>query len=173
MNILIQETSGSHTPRKIDFQVVLDLDQTLIYSTVDKPTSNDSNYFKVRPSDMDTDIYVYKRPYLDQFLKFVNSVGEVSIYTASQKSYADPIIDRLDSERIVTRRFYRDHCKKNEKGELIKDMSVVSKDLRKMVIIDDVDSTYKTYRNNTIRVEQWHKNKKNDTGLLDVQEVLE
>ena len=80
---------------------------------------------------------MYKRPHLDQFLKLVNNLGEVYIFTASQKAYADPIIDMIDPNHIISKRFYREHCKKNAKGELIKDMSVITKDLKRLVIVDD------------------------------------
>lgn len=30
------------------------------------------------------------------------------IYTASQKAYADPIIDRIDIHRVLRRRYYRE-----------------------------------------------------------------
>ncbi len=35
-------------------------------------------------------------------------LGKVSIFTASVKQYADPIIDELDPKGIIKRRFYRE-----------------------------------------------------------------
>ena len=40
--------------------------------------------------------YVYKRPLLDKFLKAMSIMGELHIFTASARSYADPIIDVID-----------------------------------------------------------------------------
>jgi TFIIF-interacting CTD phosphatase-like protein len=52
-------------------------------------------------------------------------------------------------------------------------MSEVTKDMKKLVIIDDGDLTFKMYKKNTIRVEEWTKNKKNDEVLLECVDILE
>ena len=68
-------------------------------------------------------IYVYKRPHLREFLLKVAQLGQVSIFTHHQRSYADPIIDKLDPERkIFKHRFYSEHCINNGDGEILKDM---------------------------------------------------
>lgn len=41
----------------------------------------------------------------------------------------------------------------------MKDMSIITKDLKKLVIIDDGEYTSKLYKNNTIRVEEWKRQK--------------
>lgn len=72
------------------------------------------------------DIYVYKRPHLKEFLAKVSQISTVSVFTQSQRSYAEPIIDKLDPEnKIFKSRFYADNCYSNEDGEIIKDMSVI------------------------------------------------
>lgn len=38
-------------------------------------------------------MYVYKRPHLASFLNQIAKMGTVSVFTASVKAYADPIID--------------------------------------------------------------------------------
>jgi TFIIF-interacting CTD phosphatase-like protein len=40
--------------------------------------------------------YVYKRPHVDHFLRVVAQWYQVSIYTASMASYANPVIDHLE-----------------------------------------------------------------------------
>ena len=52
--------------------------------------------------------YVFKRPYLEQFLEKLSMMGEVHIFTASTKAYADPIIDEIDPHGYITGRYYRE-----------------------------------------------------------------
>jgi TFIIF-interacting CTD phosphatase-like protein len=79
----------------------------------------------------------------------------------------------IDPRRIVSKRFYREHCKIDKEGNIIKDMTIVTEDMGKLVIVDDGDLTYKMYKKNTIKVDEWTKNKKNDDELNDVLDILE
>lgn len=51
---------------------------------------------------------VLKRPYVDQFLKRMSEMGQVHIFTAATKSYAEPVIDMIDPNGYVTGRYYRE-----------------------------------------------------------------
>ena len=69
---------------------------------------------------------MYKRPHLREFLAKISQIGTVSVFTQNVRSYADPIIDRLDPDKkIFKHRFYSEHCVSNGDGEIIKDMSVL------------------------------------------------
>jgi hypothetical protein len=53
--------------------------------------------------------HVYKRPFVDFFLRTVSSWYTLVIFTASMQEYADPVIDWLDAGRgILAKRFFRD-----------------------------------------------------------------
>ncbi|KNZ51758.1 hypothetical protein VP01_3821g2 [Puccinia sorghi] len=104
--------------------LVLDLDETLIHSTSrlggiggGKSWSNQSNTsagLKVRVVEVVLDgrivvYHVYKRPWVDFFLKTVSSWYTVVIFTASMKEYADPVIDWLDQGRgLIEGRLFRE-----------------------------------------------------------------
>lgn len=50
------------------------------------------------------------RPFVKECLEFANKYYEVGIFTAGQKSFADPIIDFLDpTGTLVQHRFFRQH----------------------------------------------------------------
>ena len=69
---------------------------------------------------------MYKRPHLKEFLSKVSQISTVSVFTQNQRSYAEPIIDKLDPDKkIFKHRFYSEHCLSNGDGEIIKDMSVL------------------------------------------------
>lgn len=81
-------------PRKV---VVLDLDETLVHSTVRPLPSLQADW--VIPVDMsgqNVRFFVHKRPFVDDFLRRVGQNFVVCVWTASLPAYASPVIDRLD-----------------------------------------------------------------------------
>jgi len=53
-------------------------------------------------------------------------MGEVHIFTASTRAYADPIIDEIDPNGYITGRYFREHCKADKNGNLIKPMDIIT-----------------------------------------------
>ena len=68
---------------------MLDLDNTLIHSLKKEPTDGDPEAFFIKDAIGEDQIYVYKRPNVDQFLLDLSKIADVHIFTASQKDYAD------------------------------------------------------------------------------------
>ena len=129
---------GIHQPKTL----VLDLDETLIHSTSRPMNASDGgglfglesfgrrnngagHMVEVVLQGKSTLYHVYKRPFVDFFLRTVRSsqvhyshiliLLQVSgwytlvIFTASMQEYADPVIDWLDAGRgILEQRFFRD-----------------------------------------------------------------
>ncbi|CAO0790298.1 unnamed protein product [Mucor circinelloides] len=96
--------------------LILDLDETLVHSV--RLGSEASINTKVNASvirknievqcDKQNLIYeVYKRPHVDFFLKTISQWYKVVIYTASMAEYADPVIDWLDQDNLISQRFFR------------------------------------------------------------------
>jgi TFIIF-interacting CTD phosphatase-like protein len=80
--------------------VVLDIDQTLIYST-NSPPQSDEAAFRVYDSIRKEKLHVFKRPYLDLFLDELNylqdnGIIELAIYTAGTQQYAEDILRHID-----------------------------------------------------------------------------
>ena len=61
---------------------------------------------------------VYLRPYLHQFLLRMSKKFEIIIFTASSKAYCDALMDKIDVNRVVSHRLYRNHCTRF-KGRLL------------------------------------------------------
>lgn len=98
--------------------LVLDLDETLIHS-VFKPIEGADMILKIPDEIVDhegnsysllNDIYVFKRPGVDMFLKRLSRYYELVIFTASIDKYANPVIDSLDKNNLTRHRLYREHC---------------------------------------------------------------
>jgi RNA polymerase II subunit A small phosphatase-like protein len=78
--------------------------------------------------------YVAKRPGVDKFLAKAAEHFEVVIFTASLKSYADPLIDIL-APGLTLQRLFRRSCRYID-GAYIKDLHRLGRDLNKVVIVD-------------------------------------
>ena len=87
-------------------------------------------------------INIKLRPYVKQILKDLSKFFEIIIFTASEKFYADPIIDILDPQNnIISKRYYRQNCiQKN--NFFIKDLKILKIDLKDVIIIDDSISSF-------------------------------
>ena len=99
--------SPTPLPRGGRKTLVLDLDETLIHSTTRNGTDYDATVDVTLGSDTHT-FYVHKRPFADYFLNQVSKWYDVVIFTASTSEYASPVIDWLDPQRIISRRYYRE-----------------------------------------------------------------
>lgn len=84
-------------------------------------------------------MYIEPRPLAKHFLKTVAEIFTVYVYTAGQKKYADAVLNIIDPENLITKRFYRDSCKKDG-GVIVKDLKHIKKLIRskqEMILVDD------------------------------------
>ncbi|OWB77157.1 hypothetical protein B5S32_g1318 [[Candida] boidinii] len=130
--------------------LVLDLDETLIHSLSRQNSAvlgkSKGTTIEIKLSNSIAALYyIYKRPYVDEFLRIVSQWFNLVCFTASIKEYADPVINYLETEYmlknkqkitdsntnglpnggIFQRRLYRDHCKFIEGEGYIKDLTVL------------------------------------------------
>jgi CTD small phosphatase-like protein 2 len=75
--------------------LVLDLDETLVHCTVEDVADADLS-FPVLFHGVNYQVNVRLRPYLDEFFKRIHGHFEVIVFTASQKVYANELLDRID-----------------------------------------------------------------------------
>eukprot|EP00158_Paraphelidium_tribonemae_P006974 Partr_v1_DN28056_c4_g1_i3_m57650 putative CTD (Carboxy-terminal domain, RNA polymerase II, polypeptide A) small len=150
--------------------LVLDLDETLIHSSF-KPVANPDFIIPVEIEGNVHNVYVLKRPFVDEFLARLGPQFEVVIFTASLSKYADPVIDNLDKQRVVTHRLFREACF-NHRGSYVKDLSQLGRDLRGVIILDNAPASYLFHPTNAVPVTSWF-NDPEDTELNDLIEFLE
>ena len=80
--------------------LVLDLDETLVHSSF-KPILDPDFIIPVEIEGRIVDVYVLKRPLMDEFLTAVGQIYEVVVFTASLSKYADPLLDLLDPDNVI------------------------------------------------------------------------
>jgi len=79
--------------------LVLDLDETLVHCSIEEPDPESQPpdlEFPVQFHGTSYTVYVRLRPHLEKFLKQVSQKFEVVCFTASQKVYADALLNRID-----------------------------------------------------------------------------
>ncbi|CAM0882005.1 unnamed protein product [Alopecurus aequalis] len=151
--------------------LVLDLDETLVHSTMEHCDDADFT-FPVFFDMKEHVVYVRKRPHLHMFLQKMAEMFDVVIFTASQSVYADQLLDRLDPEKkLFSKRFFRESCVFTESG-YTKDLSVIGVDLAKVAIIDNTPQVFHLQVNNGIPIESWYNNPL-DEGLPQMIPFLE
>ncbi|RMZ68013.1 plasma membrane phosphatase required for sodium stress response [Pyrenophora seminiperda CCB06] len=98
--------------------LVLDLDETLVHSSF-KILHQADFTIPVEIEGQYHNVYVIKRPGVDQFMKRVGELYEVVVFTASVSKYGDPLLDQLDIHGVVHHRLFRESCY-NHQGNYVK-----------------------------------------------------
>jgi hypothetical protein len=75
--------------------LVLDLDETLVHCTVE-PVENADLTFPVDFHNVTYQVHVRLRPHLFTFLSRIEGQYEIVLFTASQKVYANELLNRID-----------------------------------------------------------------------------
>ncbi|WWC88706.1 uncharacterized protein L201_003619 [Kwoniella dendrophila CBS 6074] len=136
-------------------------------------SSREGHSVEVVLNGRSTMYHVYKRPYVDHFLKKVASWYTLVIFTASMPEYADPVIDWLDSGRnLFAKRLYRESCHLQSNGSYTKDLTLVEKDLSRVCFMDNSPISYNWNKANALPIEGWTSDP-NDEALLQSIPVLD
>lgn len=114
--------------------LVLDLDETLIHSVskdeICQVTISDEGGCAIRMNI---------RPYVREFLENMSKFYHIYVYTASTKSYAQPILNYLDpTSNWIKGLLCRPSCVVTSQGCYVKDLRLFSPEsLNNVVIIDN------------------------------------
>lgn len=158
------------TRRSMEHTLVLDLDETLVHSEIIHIKNPDLS-FPLTINDQVINFYVRLRPHVKHFLKEVSKYFEVVVFTASTKDYATKILQHLDpSKKYIKHALFRDSCIYN-KGKYIKDLRILNRDLRNVIIVDNKVKSCIAQPENAIQIHTWLFNSE-DEELLKVLKVV-
>ncbi|KAJ6791980.1 CTD small phosphatase-like protein 2 isoform X1 [Iris pallida] len=159
------------TVKRKPITLVLDLDETLVHSTLEHCDDADFT-FPVFFNMKNHTVYVRRRPHLQTFLERVAEMFEVVIFTASQSIYAEQLLDILDPEKnLISHRLYRESCTFSN-GNCTKDLTVLGLDLAKVAIVDNTPQVFQLQVNNGIPIKSWFDDP-SDEALIALLPFLE
>eukprot|EP01111_Echinosteliopsis_oligospora_P010371 TRINITY_DN3216_c0_g1_i1.p1 TRINITY_DN3216_c0_g1~~TRINITY_DN3216_c0_g1_i1.p1 ORF type:complete len:254 (+),score=37.43 TRINITY_DN3216_c0_g1_i1:160-921(+) len=153
-------------PPEFKKTLILDLDETLVHSTI-KPVTHHHMNVDVIIDGRSCTFYVIKRPHVDNFLVQVSEWFDVIIFTASMKQYADPLIDQLDKHRVVKGRLFRESCLVKD-GNFIKDLGMIGQELSSTILVDNSPIAYSNNKDNALPIENWMGDNPQDDALLNL-----
>jgi carboxy-terminal domain RNA polymerase II polypeptide A small phosphatase len=156
--------------------LVLDLDETLVHSSFHIPEAHDLIVTLGLPDGSQQNIYVAKRPGVDEFLARMSELFEVVIFTASLAHYADPVIDflargmnkHLNEPKEIKLRLYRESCL-FLRGLYVKDLSRLGRKLEHTVIVDNSPASFLLQPEHGIPIKSWFS----DTGDRELDALHE
>ena len=152
--------------------LVLDLDETLAHGQ-NTPFSSPKNQLSIecKLNDINTTIYFKIRPGVKEFLRKMNKLYEIVIFTASVEEYAKILINLIDTKNVCSYKLYREQCT-YENSLYIKDLTKLGRDLKDVVIIDNSPNAYSLNKENGIPISTWLEDE-NDRELYDLIQILE
>ena len=71
----------------------------------------------------------------------MSKIFELVIFTASVSPYANPVLDRLDQNKVISHRLYREHCIKMS-DLYIKDLRKVGRSMKDVFLLDNNPISY-------------------------------
>ena len=151
--------------------LVLDLDETLVHSSTEKPFPNQKNIIlNLKIKNKPYKIYVILRPYLDFFLKEMSAYYNLYIFTASMSQYSTALLNILDKNKLIIKAFNREHCQ-YKFGLYFKDLSIFNVDYKNIIIIDNNPVSYALNKSNGIPIQTWIDDP-NDKELIKLIPLL-
>ena len=131
-----------------EYSLVIDLDNTLI-----KFQQNISS--------------VILRPGLKDFLHRMKKIYELILFTSAISDYVDPIVNFIEKdEKYFDFILYRKHLSYDEKGEAFKNLNLLNRNCKKIIIIDDSEKNFRLHKSNGICLKPFNGENDNVLNLL-------
>jgi hypothetical protein len=139
------------------YTLVLDLEDTLISVNID----NDGN------------VYCRKRPGLVSFLSGIKPFFEIITFTKLSKDYNNTIIKEIEgNNKLFDYNLYREHCVLVGR-EFIKDISKIGRDMKKVIMVDDLPDNLRYFPSNGILICPYNADENpEDRVLFELKKLL-
>jgi Dullard-like phosphatase family protein len=132
------------------YTLVLDLDETLVYLMPNNIYLNSDGKIGEAKHTL---IF---RPGLINFLQKMKPLYEMVIFSFGTYQYVDSVIRIIErKETFFEHILYRQHATINS-GEYIKDLSLLGRDLKNIIIVDDIPQVFKLQERNGICIKPFY-----------------
>lgn len=154
--------------------LILDLDETLVHCVKD-PTKDASFRAEYTGNNQQKVLLRYNvRPHAQKFLEEMSQYFTLFVFTASEAGYARTLVAAVDPERAFIKRvFDRRFCCVTQKGYVVKDLRLFSREakLKNILIADNSCYCFFPQAKNGVPVLPFEHNKQ-DRELLELKEYL-
>lgn len=94
-------------------------------------------------------------------MKYISKIYEVIVFTSSDKSYANAVLDYIDPDHmLIHHRFFREHCILYSEDFYIKDLRIMKRNLRNVIIVDNAPYAFGYQLDNGYPIIPFINNKK-------------
>ncbi|KAG9416830.1 CTD (Carboxy-terminal domain, RNA polymerase II, polypeptide A) small [Aphanomyces cochlioides] len=154
--------------------LVLDLDRTIWFRSFRTlPSADFVATLQMTHSKTSRDVHVSVRPGVQHLLESLSPHYDIIVFTASDRKFTESLIDHIDPDKLIQCRLYRDSCRLYpETGELIKDLTLLRRNLKNVVLVDDNPHVCGHHAANAWICSQYHGDKK-DTELYHITNHLQ
>ena len=144
--------------KQYEYTLVLDLDETLIHVVASKNE-------RAR---------LIFRPFLFEFLAKMKRLFEIILFTLSVPEYANRMVSYIErKEKFFNYKLFRQHVSK-VRGEYVKDLTKLGRDLKKVIIVDNLPQNFSLQKENGICVRPFYGDTVDDHNTLcELGHILE
>jgi Dullard-like phosphatase family protein len=135
--------------------LVVDLDETLVHAKFHQHSG----------------WMIHQRAGAQKFLAEMAKLFEIIIFTSGIETYASPIIDRLDPQKLIAHRLYRP-ATSIIKGLHVKNLARLARPLQRVIILDNSPESYILQPENAIPMKPYFGDE-SDAFLLNMIPILE
>ena len=140
------------SPLMKKYSLILSLDKTLSYK------NNKTNAIILRNG-------------LFSFLSTIKPFFELILFSIDSKDFSEPIINMIENDKkYFDYKFYKDHCVLY-KNNLIKDVTLIGRDLSKIIIVDNNETCFELNKENGIKISSFYGDN-NDNKLFELKNIL-
>jgi len=156
---ITKESTADQLPRLL---VVLDIDETLVSAQFSEDESLKYDFKVTCRSGWVPgweSYYIYKRPGCDAFIRWCAARFTVGVFTAGTKEYGTAVLEKLDPDMTLipaNNRFFRCSLSMHSLSRFeSKDLSKVTSDLSRVVLIDNCITSFMFQPDNGVPIASW------------------
>ena len=146
-----------------EFSLILDLEDTLIHSKRDFNFRKKLNLCNINKK------IIILRPFLFEFLEEMQTIFELILFSSNTPEYVNPIVNKIQKDKkYFDFVLYRHHITLDDEGNNVKNLEFLGRDLKKVIIIDDIPRYFKLQKENGINIKPFYGNENKDGNTLKI-----